>query len=265
MGEVAVVPPVVGDCEEDVELQVVGGVNARLEVGGDVVVAEVDGVLAHRPGAVALGDGAYADAYHTHSVVVGEVASECLSPDLGRAVERFGADVAVGEFGEIGRHLVVVSGGYVGVRRDALEAAYGVAAGREDDTLDSGAPGGLEDVVGAQHVAVSLAFPVLRAEVGGEMDDGVLALERGQDRVQVGDVGADGANPLHFPAIEGREFVAARFEQMVFQDSAYQSAHSGNQDSLGHADSPVFPKGRGLGSRRRRDNLRRRFGRIVVN
>ena len=126
----------------------------------------------------------------------------------------------VGEPAEVGRHLVVLAGRYVRVGWHALESAYGVAAGREHYPLDPGLAGGLEYVVRAQNVAGVLAFPVLRSEIGRQVNDDLLALEGRPNRLQIGCISLHGWNAIDSTAVQRGQFVPPRFEQMVLQQTA---------------------------------------------
>ena len=155
-----------------------------------------------------------------------------LAPDLRRAVQCLWANVVVGEPAKVGRHPVVLTGRYVRVGWHALEAAYGVAAGREHDPLGPGLAGGLEYVVRAQNVAGVLAFPVLRPEIGRQVDDDLLALEGRANCIQIGYISLYGWNAIDGTAVQRGQFVPFRFEQVVLQQTADQPAHPGYQHFL---------------------------------
>ena len=138
------------------------------------------------------------------------------------------------QLAEVVRYLVVLPRGDVRVRRHALEAAYGVAAGREYDARHAREPSRLEDVVRPQHVACMLSLPVLRAQVGGEVDHHVLTLERRADRVQVRYVGLDRSDTLDGAAVQRGQLISPGFEKVVLEQPANQPAHSGNQYILVH-------------------------------
>ena len=66
-----------------------------------------------------------------------------------------------------------------------------------------------------------LAFPILRAEVGGEMHYNVLTIKRGPDGVEIRDVSRMISHAIHLTAIQGGKLVSAEFLQVGFQQSAY--------------------------------------------
>ena len=106
--------------------------------------------------------------------------------------------------------LVVTAGHEMAQRRLALPAADRGAAAREHHALDAGHARGLEHMICADDVAPhDVGRGLVVAGRRGEMHDGVHALERGLDRVEVAEVGSTGLDTRHGAPVERAQRVCA--------------------------------------------------------
>ena len=229
MLQVAVCPLVVGCGEEHIVFQAIRRVHAQLQNLRHIVVAQVDGAVAHCAKLVVLRHASDAHAQHGQVEVVGIVAPQRLAEDLRRAVNAFRSDHFVRNGREVGRHIIVVAIRDGLVRLDEFVAANGVAAAGEHCALDARKPRSLEYIVGSDDVAAQLPLEVVTAEIRRQMYDDILALARRLDRIEVGYVCLIAFHAFDRAAIQRAEFVAASRFEPITQQPAYESAHSGNQ------------------------------------
>jgi hypothetical protein len=118
------------------------------------------------------------------------------------------------------------------VRHLALVAAHDGAARGVHHAPDAGAPGGLEDVAGADHVrAQDRVEGRARTDRRGQVDDDVDALEGGPDGLEVTDVGLVTGHARHRAPVQGAQLV--RRAELPPQRRADQPAHAGHQNLHG--------------------------------
>ena len=117
-------------------------------------------------------------------------------------------DVILDAYDEIGIRCVFAPQ-IADVQGAALTPFWDEVVPAEYQSWLTGPAGGLEDIVGADHIVVEDLLPgSVASGQGGQMDHQVHAFKGGLDGLQVGDVRQVALHAGHFAAVQGAEFVA---------------------------------------------------------
>ena len=224
-------PSVIGDRVKDVEAETLRRHEASVDHLRGVPQTTIDGRMSWVRRAVLQRDSPEPEANAREVMGFTVVSCQAFSPDLTRTIQCGGTYRRFsGEDRPPLRHCIILP------VDDGVE--WGVLLVSVDDRPGTGeeyafhlrVSGSFEHVIGSDNVGAEGGFPGGVADERGEMDDGVLTVERGLDGVEVGDVGSVTGHARDSAAVERGELILV-FE-MGDDCAANDTAESRDEDVL---------------------------------